>query len=69
MTTQPERVATLEANYKNICDDLEEIKKGISDIKVNVNGLNQFKAKIIGIAAGISAVISILTALGFSLFK
>ena len=69
MTTQLERIATLEANYKNICDDLEEIKKGIKDIKTNVNGLNQFKAKLIGIAAGISFAISILTALGFSLFR
>jgi len=68
MATQIERVATLEANYKNICEDLKEIKAGIATISKNVNGLRLFKAKVIGYAAGVAGLISLLVALGFRFF-
>jgi hypothetical protein len=58
MATELERIAVLEANYENICKDLDEIKGDIKGIKKSVNGLNYFKWKIVGISIAVSAIVA-----------
>ena len=58
MATELERIAVLEANYENICKDLNEIKDNVKETKKSVNGLNYFKWKIVGISIAVSAIVA-----------
>ena len=47
-----------DANVKNLFEDIREIKNRLTLIETNMSTLNLFKAKILGISIGASAVIS-----------
>ena len=58
MTIQGEKIATLEANYINICKSLDEVKESIEKLRITINGLNQYKWKIVGISIAVSAIVA-----------
>lgn len=64
-----ERLAIVETKLTNIIDDYRELKEKLVILNGNVCQLDNFKARLIGLAAGVSIIVGLVFNLAGFLWK